>query len=257
MIEEDHVRVEDRGHARVVTLCRTDKRNALSRRMVERLATIVEQAGLDERVRGVVLGAEGAVFMAGADLGELAAALDQTDAAEGMLAMGARLSVIEASPLPIVCAVGGDVFGGGCEVTLLCDAVIAERQAGFTFRHARMGLSPAWGGARRLVERVGPLGASRLLLTAERVTADEALALGLVTSVVDDGRALDAACELVEHFAKNDRNTVAENKRGLMAARGLPSRGWVEAEAAVFRSLWAGPAHLAAMARAAKKAGAS
>lgn len=253
MSVEDHVRVEDRGAARVVTVCRPEKRNALSRRTVTRLARVIADAGVEPRVRGVVLAAEGEVFLAGADLGEIAAALDQDEAAEGVLAMGASLSVIEACPVPVVCAVAGDVFGGGCELLLLCDAVFAERRAGLTFRHARMGLSPAWGGARRLLERAGPLAASRLLLGAARVSAEQACALGLVTEVVEDGAALDAACGFVELVAKSERASVAENKRGLVAARNLHASAYADVEAAVFRSLWAGPAHRAAMARAAKR----
>lgn len=243
------VRSEQRGHARLVTVARPEKKNALDLRTVEALRDAIEAAGSDDSVRGVVLLGEGDVFLSGGDLGEIARALEETDGAERVLEMGRLLGAIERAPVPVIAAVTGDVFGGGCELVLLCDFVIAEQSAGFSFRHARMGLSPAWGGASRLLERVGPQRAARLLFTADRIAAAEAVELGLAGQCVPDGSAAAHALDFVERVARADRSVVAEQKR-LLARLGAEARGDAAAiEAATFRALWAQPAHRAAMTR--------
>jgi hypothetical protein len=142
------VRVDQRGHARLVTVSRPEKKNALDLRTADALREAIDDAAGDDEVRGIVLMGEGNVFLSGGDLGEIARALEEADGAERVLEMGRLLGAIERAPVPVVAAVTGDVYGGGCELVLLCDFVIVEASAGFSFRHARMGLSPAWGGAR-------------------------------------------------------------------------------------------------------------
>jgi enoyl-CoA hydratase len=175
--------------------------------------------------------------------------MEATDAAERVLEMGEELRVLERVDVPVVAAVAGDVFGGGCELLLLCDLVVAEPQARFGFRHAAMGLSPAWGGGSRLVARVGRSVAARLLYAAETIDAERAAQIGFVTELAPRGGALEAATRYVERVAKNDRAAVAAHKR-LMGELGRATRGDAEArEAETFRGLWAGPSHRAAMDR--------
>src|SRR4029079_6441803 len=119
------------------------------------------------------------------------------------LGMFDDLVACERCSLPVAAAVQGDVFGGGCELLLLCDFVIMEEQAELAFRHAKMGLSPAWGGMTRLVERVGPLEAARLLFSGENSTAAEALRIGLVNEVVSRGAARDRAIAKIARIADN------------------------------------------------------
>ncbi len=243
------LRVEQRGPARILTLSRTAKKNALSSELCERLAREVELASADESVRGIVLAADGSVFAAGGDLDELEELLDVADGAERVLEMGRRLSVLETCPLPVVAAVTGNVYGGGCELLLLCDWVIVERGAELCFRHAAMGLSPAWGGASRLVERVGPLQAGRLLMTAAHVGAEEAVALGLAGEVAAEGTAVLAALAFVDHVARLDRHAVTAQKGSLLLARAAVLDGDAEESAQVFRRQWSSPAHREAMRR--------
>lgn len=247
MTDAPHVRVERQGSATVITLCRAAKKNAIAKRTALELASALESASADPAVRGVVLAAEGDVFMAGGDLSEFATILDDPQGSSHVIEMGERLAVIERCEVPVVAAVSGDVYGGGCELVLQCDAVLAEEHVGLSFRHARMGLSPAWGGARRLLERAGPLHASRLLFTADRVDAKEAYAIGLVTRVVERGASLDEALAFVERVAKNDRAVVAANKRALNDARNVRRFELAEIEARTFRQLWGKPAHRAAL----------
>jgi enoyl-CoA hydratase/carnithine racemase len=243
------VRVDQRGHARLVTVSRPEKKNALDLRTADALREAIDAAAGDDEVRGIVLLGEGDVFLSGGDLGEIARALEEGDGAERVLEMGHLLGAIERAPVPVVAAVTGDVFGGGCELVLLCDFVIAEASAGFSFRHARMGLSPAWGGAARLLERVGPQHAARLLFTADRVPAAEAVTLGLAASCVPDGSAAAHALDFVERVARAERAVIAEQKQLFARLRAEARGSAAEIEAATFRALWAQPAHRAAMTR--------
>jgi enoyl-CoA hydratase/carnithine racemase len=245
-----HVRAHDRGPTRILTVDRPAKKNALARQTIEELAAAIDLASLDGAVRGVVLAAAGDVFMAGGDLEEFAKAVDDPGGADMVIAMGARLGgAIEGCEVPVVAAVSGDVFGGGCEVVLACDAVFADETAGFSFRHVVMGLAPAWGGTSRLLERVGPLEATRLLLAAPRIAAPEAAAIGLVNAAVVTGGALDAAMMFLKRIALHDRAVVAANKRALVEVRSVARAAQAAAEGAAVRALWGQPAQRAALAR--------
>ena len=158
----------------------------------------------------------------------------------GVIAMGTRMQMIERCAVPVVAAVTGDVYGGGCELVLLCDAVFAEEGVSFSFRHARMGLAPAWGGASRLLERVGTLQASRLLLGAAPIEAARRPA-----SPGDErrgeGRGGDESAALIEQVAGRPAQRHA-NKMALLAAREAHASGAGEDRGGhLQRRLWAGP----------------
>jgi len=233
----------------LLTVSRPEKKNALDRDTALRLAHAIDEASADQAMRGVVLLGEGDVFLSGGDLGEIARALEAPSGAAQVLEMGEVLAAFERAEIPVVAAVTGDVFGGGCELLLLCDHVIAEERAGFSFRHARMGLSPAWGGAARLLERVGPLGAARLLFSAERVGARDAAAMGLVGAYVPDGTARAHALAFLNEVSRADRAVIAEQKRLLLALRAEARGNAAAIETAAFRKLWGQPAHRTAMVR--------
>ncbi len=240
------VREETRGPARILTLTRAAKKNAIDAATAEALASAVERASADPAVRGVVLAGEGDVFLAGGDLEEFAALLDAEDGADRVLDMGRRLDALDAAEVPVVAAIGGDVYGGGCEVVLACDDAVAEEGVTLAFRHARMGLCPAWGAAARLLARVGPVQATRLLLEAEPITAERALGVGLISEVVAPGAAVDAAVARVAGYARADRAVITAQRRLLRQTAGREAPRALEAE--TFRALWGGPAHRAAMA---------
>lgn len=251
MIREARVALDEQPDgptAAVLTLARPEKKNALSTEMVTALVDAVRRANEDPSVRAIVLGADGDVFAAGGDLDEIAAALASPDGAGEIIAMGTRIRVLEEVDLPVLMAVSGDVYGGGCELTLLGDVVVLEEHARLSFRHARMGLAPAWGGTTRLVERVGPTVASRMLFTAERIDAATAARTGLVTEVVEKGASTERCVAIAREIAKAARSTIAGQKRGLHRARAsMRGAAAADAEAETFTSLFGGAAHVAAM----------
>lgn len=243
------LRIEAEGEALVLTLDRKERRNAIDRALAKKLGEAVRAAGEDASVRGIVLAAAGdETFVAGGDLQEIRSAVEEGAGPAPVLEMYHDLEAIEAGPLPVIAAVQGDVYGGGCELLLLCDMAIVEAQAKLAFRHARMGLSPAWGGLTRLVERVGPLEASRLMFTAEPLRGEEAARIGLVNEVVPKGEAKARAVAMIRQIARGSREVIATQKRALLEIRKAMRKDAIERERAIFPELWAGPAHQAAIA---------
>lgn len=242
------LRVEAAGDAVVLTIERPERKNAIDRSLARRLGEAIRVAAADLRVRGIVLTAAGSeIFLAGGDLRELEQLARSGSAGHEVLAMFEDFAILERCEVPVIAAVQGDVFGGGCELILLCDFVIAEAHAGFAFRHAKMGLSPAWGGMTRLVERVGPLEAARLLLAAERVDAAEALRIGLVNEVVPTGGAKSRAIAQVNRIADNPRTTVAAMKQALRKVREARRGVALDHEREAFSERWGKSDHRQAM----------
>ena len=242
------LRVERAGSAVVLTIDRPGTRHAIDADLARKLAEAATSAAADPTARAIVLTASGdEAFVSGGDLNEIAKHVREQGGPGPVLDMYEPLLVLEAGDLPVIAAVQGDVYGGGCELILLCDMVLMESHASLAFRHARMGLSPAWGGMTRLLERVGPVEASRLLFTADKIDATEAQRIGLVGDVVPKGQALMRALERAELIAKASRTVIAAQKRALRAVRQARRGNSIDIERAVFAELWAGPAHQAAI----------
>ena len=241
------LRVEAVGDAVVLTIEQPATRNAIDRALALRLADAIRLAAQDPQVRGIVITGVGPTFLSGADLNMLAELTRREGGGAEVLGMFDDLAVCERCELPVVAAAQGDIFGGGCEFILLCDLVILEEQAEIAFRHAKMGLSPAWGGMTRLVERVGPLSAGWLLFSGEKIGATEALRIGLVNEVVARGTARDRALAKIARIADNPRTTVAAMKRTLREVREARRGAAMEREREVFSERWGGPDHQQAM----------
>jgi enoyl-CoA hydratase len=243
-----YLRVETVGDAAVLTLDRPETHNAVDRAIGEALVSAITLAGQDPKVRGIVLtGGGDRTFMSGGDLNMLADLIAGEAPSSAVLALGAELLVCERVPVPVIAAVQGDAYGGGCEMLLLCDLVVMESHAELAFRHAKMGLTPAWGGLTRLCERVGPLEAARLLFTAEKIDAAEALRIGMVNEVVPKGGARARAIAQVARIADNPRTTVAALKRALHEVREARRGRSADLEREAFSERWGGADHRDAM----------
>jgi enoyl-CoA hydratase/carnithine racemase len=176
-----------------LTLNRPEKLNALSTAMLEELDAALDDAEGDGDVRVIVItGGGDRAFVAGADIGEYAQ-LDHS----GFVAYQRRcrelFTRIDAFGAPVIGAINGYAFGGGFEIALCCDMLIASSSAVFALPEGLLGLCPGGGGTQRLARAVGPFVANDVLLSARRLTADEAHALGLVAEVVEAGELLEAA----------------------------------------------------------------
>ncbi len=178
------LRSERDGQVLRLTLARPERRNALDGALV---AALTEAFALAGDARAVVLAAEGPAFSAGADLGEMRAAIAATpeqnmDEARGWRAM---LEAVDGCPVPVVAVVEGPALAGACGILACCDVVIAGRGASFGFSEVKVGIAPAVI-SPFVVARIGSGAARALFVTGERFDAERALAIGLVSERADD-----------------------------------------------------------------------
>ena len=159
-------------------------------------------------------------FSAGADLRELyerSQVMAKEDAAKGVREFLERihgaLNTVDASPLTTIAAVHGVVFGGGFELALACDLIIADKTARFAFPELRLGLIPGFGGIPRLKRDIGNAVVRDLLLTGRSFNATKAQQIGLVSQVVSEGEVLRAARATAAQIAKFDRGTSSAAKQ--------------------------------------------
>jgi enoyl-CoA hydratase/carnithine racemase len=211
------VRSERRGAVRLLTLDNPPV-NVLSAPVLEALARELAAADADPSTRVVVLAsAAEKAFAAGADIREMHA----LDPARARIHGGRGQAVtrrIEQLPLPVVAAVHGACFGGGLEVVLACDLVIASEDAQFGQPEINLGVMPGWGGTRRLPRRVGATRARRMILTGRSISAAEAQVAGLVERVVPRTELLDTALQLAEELATKPPVALAAAKYALLRA---------------------------------------
>lgn len=218
IMKKGEVRVEREGRVAVVTIDRPERRNALDEAMWSSLSSAV--ASLEARPpRAVIITGSGdRAFCAGMDvnpenpqLANIAAALrdhDQGPASALLLPLRAIFDRLAALPIPVIAAVNGLAYGGGAELAARCDLRVADPSAVFCFSEVRLGLMPDLGGGVALTRVLGPARAADLILTARRVDASEALALGLVNRVSAPGAALAEAKELADAIAANGPRAV-------------------------------------------------
>jgi enoyl-CoA hydratase len=240
------VTYERRGAASVLTIDRPERRNAVDGPTADALAEGYERFVADDEARVLVLtGAGGVAFCAGADLKALDTFGPRLGAEGGPLGF-TRLT----SPKPTIAAVEGWCLAGGLELALWCDLRIAARGARLGFPERRWGVPLIDGGTQRLPRIVGLGRGLDLILTGRIVGADEALGIGLVTELVDDGTALARALEYAEALAAFPQETMLADRRAALEGFGLPL------DAALAVEALSGPATLAvAQAGAARFAG--
>jgi enoyl-CoA hydratase len=227
----------------VLTFNRPDARNALDTEAMTAFASTV--AALDGRVRVlIVTGAGAQAFCSGADLIEMSERPTEADAAAMIALMGDALRAMERLPIPVVAAINGYALGGGAEVALACDLRIIDAAGRIGFVQAKRGVIPGWGGGQRLLRLVGYARALDLLLRAPILSADEALAHGLVSSIAPAGGALDAARVWAVEVARLDSAVVRSMKALLHAGLTQPYDAALAHERALFPPLWVGEARI-------------
>lgn len=217
------------GIARIV-LNRPDKRNALNPEMIVRLARAWDELANDSDVRVVLLSAAGGkTFCAGADLGRLTPLLTRARAAEDEWdeALLAEPKILNRAMLrrmdfniPIVAAMRGAIVAGGMELALACDIRIVAADSVLGLQEVQRGLIPAAGGVARISRQIPIALAAEILLIGDKISAQEALRIGLVNRVVADEDVESAAFELAERMARNSPLAMRKAKEAMQAASG-------------------------------------
>ena len=195
---ETLVLVERDDPVAVVLLNRPQQLNALSDELMDELVSQLQLLDADESIRCIVLGGSERAFAAGADIGELA----RTSAIELYYARRVeRWDVISGLWTPLVAAVSGYCLGGGCELAMACDLIVASETARFGQPETSLGIIPGAGGTQRLTRAVGKALAMDVILSGRMLSADEALAAGLVARVVAREAWLEEATRVAREIA--------------------------------------------------------
>jgi enoyl-CoA hydratase len=231
--------IESRGPVRVVTLNRPSARNALCDRLINELDRALRDADADPDIRCIVLTGSHGNFAAGADIGEmhnksfLEAYIDDfiTDGWE----TAAQIRT------PIIAAVAGYALGGGAELAMMCDMIIAGESAVFGLPETALGIIPGAGGTQRLTRVVGKSTAMDMILTGRRIGAQEAIAMGLVARVVPDDALLDVAVEAATTVASRSWPATLMAKEAVNRAYESALSDGIMFERRLFHALFATP----------------
>jgi enoyl-CoA hydratase/carnithine racemase len=206
---------ERRDAVGVARLNRPEARNALSPELMEELAALVEGWDADPEVRCVVIAGSDEVFAAGADIAAMAERSFQEVLTSPAARFWPRLAAVRT---PLVAAVSGYALGGGCELALLCDMIVASESAEFGQPEILLGIIPGGGGTQRLARVMGKARAMELVLTGRRIGAQEAFDLGLVNQIASRKEWLDRAVELAGVVARRPPLAVRLAKQAVLAA---------------------------------------
>jgi enoyl-CoA hydratase/carnithine racemase len=215
------------GHVALLRLNRPEARNALSPEVMELLAGELERLDPDPEVRCVVIAGSEKVFAAGADIRAMAERSFAEALRHPAASFWRRLAAIKT---PLVAAVSGFALGGGCELALACDLIVASETAVFGQPEITLGIIPGGGGTQRLARVVGKQRAMELVLTGRRIEASEALELGLVNKVVEAERWLEEALELARTVAERPPIAARLAKQSVLAAEETALAAGLESE---------------------------
>jgi len=227
---------ESRGRVGLAILNRPEARNALNNKLVGELLDALEAFDRDHRIGAMVITGSDKVFAAGADIREMA---DQTPTqmrSSGFIEAFARLGSLGK---PLVAAVSGWALGGGCEVALACDMIVASETARFGQPEITIGVIPGAGGTQRLTRAVGKAIAMEVILNNRILSAQEALNLGMVNRIVAVERCLDEAVGLAEEIASRAPTAVSGAKRMILRSFEDPLEAGLQGERATFHEVFA------------------
>ena len=226
------------GGVACVTLNRPDKRNAIDDATRDALADAF--AGLDEdgAVRAAILTGAGSAFCAGVDLSTPGNVAAQSTSVATPVVSRPRLSApLENFSKPVIAALNGVAVGGGLELALACDIRIATADARFGLPEVKIGSVPGSGGTQRLAGTVGRSLAAQMLFTGELITAEQALAAGLVSEVLAPDALMERAWTIARTIAGNAPLSLVAIKKAFRAATDLPLAAGLELERALFGAL--------------------
>lgn len=220
----------------VVRMNRPEARNALDVATRQELADLFTELGSNTTTRCIILTGGEKIFAAGADLRDM---VERTPV-EMFTRRSERLwQPIADCPKPIIAAVNGYALGGGCELAMHADIIIAGEGALFGQPEVRVGIMPGAGGTQRLVRAVGKFRAMKILLTGEPVAARDALEMGLVSEVVADGEVLERALAMARVIAALPPLAIMQIKEAVLAGEDSSLQAGLVLERKAFQLLFA------------------
>jgi enoyl-CoA hydratase len=226
----DELVVEARGPVRTVTLNRPDALNAANEELHGEIARIWRELDADADARAIVLTGGGGAFSAGGDLHLLQRMVEDTALRDAIMTeAGVIVDAMTSVRVPIIAAVNGPAVGLGCSLASMSDLVIVEEQAYFADPHVALGLVAADGGGLAWPLLTSLLRAKEFILLGDRLSAADAVQIGLANRVVPSGTSLQVAMELAERVAKLPPQAVRESKALLNRALRASVDAWLVA----------------------------
>jgi enoyl-CoA hydratase len=229
----------EKGAIALLTVNRPKTLNAINRELFENLARVLRDVRHDAGIRVlIVTGAGDRAFVAGADIG----AMSDMTALDGLefSRLGHRvMQTIEDLPIPVIAAVNGFALGGGLELAMACDLIIASEKARFGQPEINLALIPGVGGTQRLPHRIGQARARELILTGDLIDAKTALEWGLVNKVVAPEQLLAEARKLAEKLAGKSAIALRQAKAALRASFTMEEDAGLRFEQSAFGLLFA------------------
>jgi 2-(1,2-epoxy-1,2-dihydrophenyl)acetyl-CoA isomerase len=216
------IQLEMHGAICVLTLNRPDRLNALTTEVARDFQAALHEA-LERGARVIVLTGAGRAFSAGGDLREMQEIAGREGRVEAffeepLIKLNESILMIRQTPVPFIAAVNGVASGGGCNLALACDLVIAAESAKFNQAFIKIGLAPDCGGTFILPRLVGWRRATELLFTGELITAQRAAEIGMINSVVADGELMSQVMAMAERLANAPTAAIGQIKRLLEAS---------------------------------------
>ena len=232
----DTIKTKTDGHVGIVTLNRPKVLNALSYELMDALIEALEGFDGDADIHVIVLTGNERAFAAGADIGNMAEASFLDVYNDNNLARWLRIKQVRT---PIIAAVSGFCLGGGCELAMLCDMIVASESAQFGQPEIKIGVIPGAGGTQRMTRAIGKHRAMEMILTGRFMGAQEAYEAGLVTRVVSKEQFLEEAMRLAHEIATRPPVAVKLAKEAVLKAHDLSLSDGLEYERKLFYSLFA------------------
>ncbi len=235
-----YVQFDQREGTGVLTFSNPAARNALSRGAIEEVDRMLDRLIDDEDLLVLVLTGSGKAFIAGADIKEMSS-MSPAEAADFSRRGNAMADRIEAFPRPVIAAVNGFALGGGLEIALAADFIYASAEARLGFPEAGFGIIPGFGGIKRLADRIGKAAAKELGFTGRIISADEAVAIGLVNKVCAGEDLLRVARQTAAEIKKSSGAAVKEMKELFNMTTDSTSAAMQDAEVERFEHLFSIP----------------
>lgn len=237
MTDYQTILVEQRGRVGWITLNRPEALNALNTTLMRELVDAAKRFDQDQGIGAIVVTGSERAFAAGADIKEMESLTAYDMGLGGHFAAWGEFARIRT---PKIAAVAGFALGGGCELAMMCDIILAADTAKFGQPEINLGVIPGMGGTQRLARAVGAYKAAELVLTGRQMGADEAERSGLVSRVVPADALLDEAAQTAETIASKSLPSLYAAKAALAAAQEVPLQDGLTLETHLFAGLFAG-----------------
>lgn len=250
MSDYQFVTTETQDNVGIVTFNRPEALNALNQQVAEDVTNALMAFDADDSIGCMVLAGGDKAFCAGADLKEIAS---QEFESAFICDLGAYMGKVAELRKPVIAAVRGYAFGGGTEIALMCDIIIADTTAVFGLPEVTLGVIPGAGGPARLARAVGKAKAMYYILTGESIKAEEAERIGLISKVVEGGTQLEEAMKTASAIANHPRLAAMSCKEAVNQQAEVPLIPGLKLERRLFHGLFSTPDQKEGMAAFAEK----